>query len=162
MKVINIERKLNKKSNFLVKRFIKVSLLIWYSSCICPLGGTEWLWSWLFPVLPMQLPCESWVKPVRQRCFRLHVNEPSVFWHWKPIPQLWVRITHSSMSRRERVHQMSKQTSGPDSKKPPSRVPALIDLFSFWDWCCNKVQTNEVSSLKTFRKICKSHQIWQA
>ncbi len=83
---------------------IKVSLLIWYSSCICPLGGTEWLWSWLIPVLPMQLLCESWVKPVRQRCFRLHVNEPSVFWHWKPIPQLWVRVTHSSMSRKERVY----------------------------------------------------------
>ena len=47
---------------------------------------------------PVQLPCASRLKPTGHRGLGLHLNEPSVFTHSKPGPQLWLCCTHSLMS----------------------------------------------------------------
>lgn len=51
--------------------------------------------------LPIQLPSASWLKPTGHRGLELHLNEPSVFTHSKPGPQLWLRCTHSLISEEE-------------------------------------------------------------
>lgn len=48
--------------------------------------------------LPIQLPCVSCVNPAGQTGLGLHLNEPSVFKHTSPSPQLCLPIMHSSMS----------------------------------------------------------------
>lgn len=57
--------------------------------------------SFFMSLSPMQLPWGSWEKPGRQCCcFGRQWNEPSVFWHWNPEPQSWLRTAHSSISEK--------------------------------------------------------------
>lgn len=46
----------------------------------------------------MQLPRASWIKPTPHLTLGWQRNDPWVFWHSNSGPQLWIPVTHSSIS----------------------------------------------------------------
>ncbi len=69
----------------------------------CPLkkmsAWRPWLWClWSLAVSPMQLPRASWMNPSPHCTLGRQRNEPAVFWHSSCAAQLWVPLSHSSMS----------------------------------------------------------------
>lgn len=47
---------------------------------------------------PMQFPRASWMKPAPHLTFGRQRNDPCVFWHSNSWPQLWIPVSHSSIS----------------------------------------------------------------
>lgn len=107
-------------------------------------------------LLPMQLPWESCVKPVRHFCLGLHRKEPSVFSHTEPTPQLWVRTMHSSMSvGRERFHICGINTTCVKGQLGKTEPPMLQSLPK------KSQRVNQLSSLsdtnhKIIHRTCMS------
>lgn len=56
------------------------------------------LWCLIVSVSPMQLPRASWMNPTPHCTLGRQRNEPAVFWHSSSAAQLWVPVSHSSMS----------------------------------------------------------------
>lgn len=47
---------------------------------------------------PMQFPRASWMKPAPHLTFGRQRNDPCVFWHSNSCTQLWIPVSHSSIS----------------------------------------------------------------
>lgn len=103
--------------------------LTWHNEARLQLAHFYSVISWC-RFLPMQFPRASWIKPAPHLTLGRQRNDPWVFWHTNPGPQLWKPVSHSSISA------WSNYTEFPEYLQ---KLKNIHKIFKFTELRCSNV-----------------------